>query len=96
MIFVVVFNSTTTKDRERLCEALRNLGTTCQLSHSACLLCTRQSVAEVTLAVQPLLESDDHFYIAPLTYIHSLSKRAQAWIAAEQQSETPNTLPGEA
>lgn len=81
MFLIISLYSGTTQDCERLYKTLGALGTTYQLSRSAYLVCTKQSVAEVTLEVQAALESDDHFYVGPLTYIDYLPEHARMWIA---------------
>ena len=81
---IIALYSATTEDCERLYKALRTVGTTYQLSDSACLVCTKRSVAEVALEVEATLESDDRFYLAPLTYIDYLPEHARVWIATQQ------------
>jgi len=81
MFLLISLYSATTQDCERLYKTLVALGTTYPLSRSAYLVCTKQSVAQVTFEVQAALESDDHLYVGLLTYIDYLPEHARVWIA---------------
>jgi len=71
---------------KRLDKALRAFEATYQLSLSVFLVYTKQSIAEVTVAVEAALESDDRFYVCPLTYVDYLPEHAPLWIATQQHS----------
>ena len=88
MFLLISLYSATTQDCERLYKTLVALGTTYPLSRSAYLVCTKQSVAEVTLEVLVALESDDHLYVGPLTYIDYLPEHARVWIATQNVWKT--------
>jgi len=84
MNLVIALYSATTNECERLYKAVRALGTTYQLSLSAFLVCTKQSIADVTVAVEAVLGSDDRVYVGLLTYIDYLPQHARVWLATQQ------------